>query len=374
MGTSLAVVLVLTWGVVHLGGGSQTALPHLFYLPIMTAAVRFGRRGAVLVAVAAGLLSGPLLPADTATGTPQDVASWTVRMAVFVAVGLLLGWITAHTRPGLVDSGRAAKVTVGLRRALRDGDLELHYQPLVDLETKQAVGVEALVRWVHPTKGVIGPAEFVPAAEATGMIDRIDRFVLVEATRQLARWTDAGVGALTMSVNLSAHRFRDPDLVRDTASVLEATGVEPSRVVLEVTETAIIEDVEQAATQISRLRDLGVRVAIDDFGAGQSSLSYLHQFTIDVIKIDRGFVSNVVDDARVGRLVAGMVRLVDSIGVRVVGEGISAAGQLVHMTSLGCQVGQGFYIAEPAPAAEVQQWLGRSRQRARRRSRDADGQ
>lgn len=360
--------LVLAWGVAYLAGGSHTVFPHLFYLPIMMAAVRFGPAAAGITAVTAGLLSGPLLPADVGAGTPQELGSWMTRAAMFVLVGLLLAWLTVHTRPGLLRSGRDARVAAGLLRALRAGHLQVHYQPQVDLASRRVTGLEALVRWMHPSRGLVTPAEFIPAAEATGVINAVDRFVLQEATRQLAAWSREGYDDLTIAVNLSARRFADPDLVPDTAAALEASGLDPSRLHLEVTETAIIEDVTEAARKIGDLRRLGVRIAIDDFGAGSSSLSYLHRFPVDVMKIDRGFVANVVEDARVGRLVAGMVRLFESIGVTVVGEGIANAEQYVHMTSLRCQIGQGYYIAMPGPADEIEQWLSRSRERQHRRA------
>ena len=360
--------LLLAWVVAHLAGGSHTVFPHLFYLPIMMAAVRFGTGAAGLTAVVAGLLAGPLLPADVAAGTPQDPSAWATRAAMFVLVGLLLAWLTAHTRPGLLRSGRDARVAAGLVRALRHGDLEVHYQPQVDLATRRVTGLEALVRWAHPSRGLVPPSEFIPAAEATGVVNAVDRFVIQEATHQLAAWSREGYDDLTIAVNLSARRFADPALVPDTAAALEASGLEPSRLHLEVTETAIIEDVAEAARKIGALRRLGVRIAIDDFGAGSSSLSYLHRFPVDVMKIDRGFVANVAEDARVGRLVAGMVRLFESIGVTVVGEGIANAEQYVHMTSLRCQIGQGYYIAMPGPAEEIEQWLSRSRARENRRA------
>lgn len=360
--------LVIAWAVAYLAGGSHTVFPHLFYLPIMMAAVRFGPSAAGITAVTAGLVCGPLLPADAATGAPQEPASWVTRTGMFVVVGLLLAWLTTRTRPGLLQSGRDARVAAGLMRALRAGHLQVHYQPQVDLASHRVTGLEALVRWVHPSRGLVMPAEFIPAAEATGVVSAVDRFVLQEATHQLATWSREGYDDLTIAVNLSARRFADHDLVPDTAAALEASGLDPSRLHLEVTETAIIEDVTEAARKIDDLRRLGVRIAIDDFGAGASSLSYLHRFQVDVIKIDRGFVANVVEDARVGRLVAGMVRLFESIGVTVVGEGIADAEQYVHMTSLRCQIGQGHYIAMPGPADEIGQWLQRSRERAGRRA------
>jgi len=319
---------------------------------------------AAATAVAAGVLAGPLLPADVATDTAQPASAWLTRLAVFVGVGLLLAWLTGHTRPTVLRAGHDAEVAAQIRAALRNRQIVAFYQPQVDLRTGEVVGFEALARWVHPKRGVIAPDAFVPVAERTGLIGQIDQVVLAAATRQLARWSEQGLGPLTMAVNISAQRFHDDDLAADVARALGESGARPDRVHLEITETAIIPDLGRAVDQIAALRELGVKIAIDDFGAGQSSLTYLHRFTVDIIKIDRGFVENVAGDPKVSRLVEGLLRLFDSLGVAVVAEGISAPEQHRHMRSLGCRVGQGFQFATPAPVEEVDHRLvlaGRAR-------------
>ena len=363
-GVLFALTLVLAWAASYLGGGSRTAFPHLFYIPILMAAVRLGLLGALPAAVTAGILAGPLLPADVQSGTAQEGHAWATRLVMFAVVGSVLAWITQQNRGGMLTAGQHAKTAMTLRRALRNNQMQVHYQPLLDLRTGEAVGVEALVRWVCPARGMVTPAEFIPAAEATGLINAVDRFVLGEATAQLGAWRRAGFTDLSMAVNVSASRLQDPGLVAETAAALAEADVDPCRLHLEITETAIIEDVAQASRQIERLRALGVKIALDDFGAGQSSMSYLNQFDIDIVKIDRAFVEHVADDPRVARLVAGMIRLFDSLGVTVVGEGLSTAEQYVHMAELNCEIGQGFYISRPADAAEMTAWLRGARLRA----------
>lgn len=349
----VVAALLAVWQAALAAGGSRTVVPHLFYIPIMLATVRFGWTAAILTAGAAGILSGPLLPSDVLSGAAQAPSAWLTRLSVFVLVGLLLAWLTGHTRPTLLRAGRDAEAAARIRAALRKGQITAFYQPQVDLGTGEILGLEALARWEHPKRGLVPPDEFVPVAERTGLIGEIDRAVLVQATRQLAEWTERGFGAITMAVNVSAQRFHDPELVRDVADVLHDSGIEPERIHLEITETAIIPDLSQAAEQITALRELGVKIAVDDFGAGQSSLAHLHRFSVDIIKIDRSFVEDVACDERVSRLVAGLVRLFDSVGVAVIAEGISGRAQFEHLREIGCPTGQGFHFARPRPAAEV---------------------
>jgi EAL domain-containing protein (putative c-di-GMP-specific phosphodiesterase class I) len=366
----VVAAVLLAWRVSVLAGGSSTGAPQLFYIPIVLAAVRFGYRFAMLTALACGLLAGPLLPADVATQTPQSLSVWLLRLLIFVSMAVLLAWLTSHTRPGMLRTGRDAQVAAQLRAALRTGQLEVHYQPQVALNSGEPVGVEALVRWRHPRKGLVPPDQFVPSAERTGVIADIDEYVLREAVQQLADWSARGLGELSVAVNVSARRFHDRDLLDVVRDVVSSSALDPARIHLEITETAIIDDPGGAARLIGAIRDLGVKVAIDDFGTGQSSLSYLHQFTVDIVKIDRRFVSTVVHDPKVSRLVAGLIRLFESIGVGVVCEGVEDAEQLVHMEALGGQIGQGYFFAKPAPAEETWRYLSRQSHATNRQPAD----
>ena len=352
-------MVLLAWRTSVLVGGSTTGTAQLFYIPIVLAAVRFGYRFATLTALACGLLAGPLLPADVATQTPQSLPVWLLRLLIFVFMAVLLAWLTSHTRPGMMRTGRDAQVAAQLRAALRTGQLEVHYQPQVALNSGEPVGVEALVRWRHPRKGLVPPDQFVPSAERTGVIADIDEHVLREAAQQLADWSARGLGDLSVAVNVSARRFHDTDLLDVIRDVVTSSALDPARIHLEITETAVIDDPDGAARVIAAIRELGVKVAIDDFGTGQSSLSYLHQFTVDVVKIDRQFVSMAVHDPKVSRLVAGLIRLFEAIDVSVVCEGIEDAEQFVHMSALGGQIGQGYFFAKPASAEETWRYLRR---------------
>ena len=366
--TVLVVALaVAAWQAAYLAGGSKTPLPHVFYLAIILAAVRFGFRAAVLTALLSGVLAGPLLPADTLTAAPQTAVGWLTRLGIFIAVGAFVAWITSHTRPNLLTTGRDAQAARQIRRALRAGHIHVHYQPQVDLASGQPVGVEALARWLDTIDGVRPPAEFVPAAERTGLIKDIDTIVMQQALRQLADWDRQEFPGLTMAVNVSAQWFHDPALIDTVTALLEQYDVAPDRLHIEITETSIIADSRATARQTTALRALGVKVAIDDFGAGQTSLSYLHHYGIDIVKIDRSFTANTVDDANVSRLVGGMVRLFDTMGFTVVCEGIETADQYQHVRSLGAGIGQGYYIAQPAAAEEITAWLAKRRRRAQAR-------
>ena len=352
--------LATSWLVSLLAGEERSGVRHLFYLPILIIAVRFGARSAVLTAVTAGLLAGPLLPSGAAGGDEQSTSGWVTRLVMFVVVALMVAWMTGVTRPVLLLSGGDAKISAQLRTALRRGELTVYYQPQVDLSSGEIVGVEALVRWQHPTRGLLLPAEFICAAERTGFVREIDNFVLTEAARQLATWTAAGYDRLTLAVNVSAQRFHDEALVPDIARQLEASALDPSRLHLEITETVIVSEHDSVARQLADLRHLGVRIAIDDFGVGQTSLSHLHRYTVDYVKIDRMFVSTL-DDPKVRRLVAGMIMLIDALDLVAIGEGIATEEDCLRMMALHCPIGQGFHFAEPGDSALTKLRLDRAR-------------
>jgi EAL domain-containing protein (putative c-di-GMP-specific phosphodiesterase class I) len=221
------------------------------------------------------------------------------------------------------------------------------------------VAVEALARWHHPRRGMMPPAEFIPAAERTGAVRALDQYVLREATRQARRWADAGT-PVKVSVNVSATRFAQRDLPADVAAALAESGLSPEVLQLEITESALIEDVQGASRQLAELRRLGVSVAIDDFGAGQASLGYVSRFAIDTVKLDRSLVAGLEDGPTAGRLVGGFLGLFRSLGLHVVAEGVEDASQCARLTAAGCEMLQGFYIGRPAPAAATTGLLSRS--------------
>jgi diguanylate cyclase (GGDEF)-like protein len=242
-----------------------------------------------------------------------------------------------------------------LRRAIDRGELRLVFQPTVDVATQRVIGAEALVRWDHPTRGLVEPGAFIPLAEETGLIHPLGRWVLMEACQQLAAWSVElrPHDQLSVAVNLSPHQLGDPGLVDQVAATLASTGADPGRLVLEVTESALLEDADAALEVLERLRALGVHIALDDFGTGWSSLSYLNRLPADVLKIDRSFVGRLGGDRRDRSLVAGMIDLAHALDLLVVAEGVETPSQLADLFAMGCDVAQGYYFSRPVPAAQV---------------------
>jgi EAL domain-containing protein (putative c-di-GMP-specific phosphodiesterase class I) len=241
-----------------------------------------------------------------------------------------------------------------LRRALDREELTLHYQPTIDLSDGRIVGFEALVRWRHPVRGMVSPGEFIPVAEATGLINPLGRWVLTEACRQAVRWAgESGGRPLKMAVNMSVRQFDRADLPAVVAAVLEQTGMPAAQLCLEMTESVLMTDTEDNLAQLVRLKDLGVQLAIDDFGTGYSSLAYLRRFPVDTIKIDRSFVERVGEESEESTLAETIVQLGRSLGMSTVAEGIEQAGQLAVLRRMGCELAQGFYFSRPVSAGEA---------------------
>ncbi len=245
-----------------------------------------------------------------------------------------------------------------LGRALQQDELEVHYQPLISLDSGEIVGLEALARWNHPTLGYVSPAEFIPMAEESGLIRHIGQRVLWTACGQLRAWQEglAGQASLAMSINLSARQFDHPELVDDVASALEDYGLDPATVTFELTESALM-DSDETIHKLYRLRRLGVRLAIDDFGTGYSSLSYLRRLPVDTVKIDRALVEGVATDPREWALLRAVLDLIHTLGLRSVAEGVERADQMTHLRSLGCQSAQGYYFSRPLPAPAMEALL-----------------
>ena len=243
-----------------------------------------------------------------------------------------------------------------LGSALDNRQLRLVFQPFVDLRTGEVVGAEALIRWVHPTRGEISPAEFIPVAERTGLINEIGTWVLNQAMREAVRWQSRG--DRHVSVNVSPLQLRAEGFVHDVAAALEHTGLAPAQLVLEVTETVLVDEIESASTALSALRALGVRIAIDDFGTGYCSLSYLQKFPVDVVKIDRQFVDEVDGDASRSSLAQMILQLTSSMGVTSVAEGIERPEQLAVLREFGCDVGQGYLLSHPLELDTVHRRFG----------------
>ncbi len=242
-----------------------------------------------------------------------------------------------------------------LRRALEREELVLHYQLETDLRTDRIAGVEALVRWNHPQRGLVPPAMFVPLAEETGLILPIGRWVLREACQQARAWRKHI--PLVMSVNLSARQFTEPDLVQMITDVLTESGLEPEALKLEITETTIMQENGSAVASLRALTALGVQIAIDDFGTGYSSLSYLRRFPVDTLKIDRSFIRELGSDPATAAIVEAIVGVAHTLSMDVTAEGIETADQLARARGLGCDLGQGYHIGPPVPAAAITKLL-----------------
>ena len=246
-----------------------------------------------------------------------------------------------------------------LRRGVERGEFELEYQPMVDLAGGRITGVEALIRWHHPDRGVVRPLDFIPVAEETGLILPLGRWVLREACAQAAAWTRPGAPPLVVCVNLSARQFQQPRLrlADEVASALAGSGLAPGALCLELTESAVMQDVEAAIVAMRELGRLGVELALDDFGTGYSSLSYLRRFPLGLVKIDRSFVAELTADPETESIVHALIDVCHALGATVVGEGIETETQASRLIELGCDLGQGAHFSPPLKAAELEPLL-----------------
>ncbi|MCO8164780.1 EAL domain-containing protein [Pseudomonas sp. LJDD11] len=240
-----------------------------------------------------------------------------------------------------------------LRRAIEQQELRVYYQPVHDLTTRRISGVEALVRWEHPERGMVSPGEFIPVAEQSGLIADIDDWVLRAACTQMRQWQADGVPVSFVAVNISSRQFSSGDLDLQVARVLQQTGLAPAYLELEVTESAVMSDPEQAIEQLHRLRELGLSLAIDDFGTGYSSLLRLKRMPVKKLKIDQGFVAGLPADDDDIAIVQAIIALARSMSMQVLAEGIESAEQAAFLYDSGCQLGQGYWFAKPMPAAQI---------------------
>jgi EAL domain-containing protein (putative c-di-GMP-specific phosphodiesterase class I) len=242
-----------------------------------------------------------------------------------------------------------------LQRALESGQFDLHYQPIVRLADSRVAGMEALLRWRHPERGLVVPGDFIPFAEETGLIVPIGRWVLQEACRQAKAvqrlWNEEP--PLYMCVNLSVKQLQHSDVIADVRDALADSGLDPGLLTIEITESMLIDDPEIAVVKLNELRSLGVRIAMDDFGTGYSSLSYLHSFPIDVLKIDRSFIGRMSAGDQALQIVRTIIELARVLNIDVVAEGIETSEQYHLLRQLGCRFGQGYLFARPMPAEQV---------------------
>jgi len=269
------------------------------------------------------------------------------------------GRSTCHVYDNTITESAVTRITfeTDLRRAMDKDELVLYYQPRLSISTGEILGAEALLRWRHQTLGLVPPAEFVPLAEETGLITAIGDWVLDQACKQNKHWQDVGHRAIDVAVNVSARQFRQHDLKQSVARALESSGLDPTWLVLELTESTIMSDAHAATILLQELRAMGVHLSIDDFGTGYSSLNYLKRFPIDSLKIDRSFIKEITtnpDDAAIAEAVIAMAH---SMRMWVTAEGVESLEQLELLRSLNCDEMQGYFISRPVPAEEFEELL-----------------
>jgi diguanylate cyclase (GGDEF)-like protein len=253
-----------------------------------------------------------------------------------------------------------AQLSSELRRALERDEFCLFYQPKMDLRTGGVCGAEALLRWKHPERGLVPPVQFIPVLEETGLIVPVGEWVIKRACDDMKSWTAAGIRVLPIAVNLSARQFRQPDLDVRIRALIEAAGVNPELIELEITESQLMHDPQHAIRVLRELREAGIRIALDDFGTGYSSLAYLTRFPLAALKIDRSFVADVLIDEADATIVRTIVDMAKQLGFTVVAEGVETQEQAAFLKQLGCEQAQGYLFAKPMPASELHAFLGRA--------------
>jgi diguanylate cyclase (GGDEF)-like protein/PAS domain S-box-containing protein len=240
-----------------------------------------------------------------------------------------------------------------LRYALGRNEFLLHYQPKFNLQTGKITGMEALIRWMHPERGIVLPAQFIAIAEECGLILPIGRWVLLQACKQARAWRDSGLGIVPIAVNVSAAEFEDKDFISGVRAALIATGVNPRNLELELTESVLMRDAESTVSSLHALKDMGVTFAIDDFGTGYSSFTYLRRFPVDALKLDQSFVQDITEDPGDATIVSAMISIGTSLNQRVIAEGVESYEQFMFLKSHNCAEGQGYYFSHPIAAEQA---------------------
>ena len=362
----LTNVLPVDWTIARVGGDEFTAITAHGYEPDELRVVAgtvvdaltpsftvLGREAWIGASIGAAAVGGDIDRTDL--GAVADLA---LRHAKQAGRGeVVIGDAGLRRR-----AGDAAELASEIAAALDRGEFACVYQPKVDLTTGDLIGVEALVRWHHPGRGLLLPGEFLDVAEATGLIARIDAEVLSSAVAQLAEWTElAPDRALRLSTNMSAWQLARHDVAEDVERALDRAGgrVDPDLVTIELTETLLIDDPLVVRRRLERLRSTGVHVSVDDFGAGFTSVAHLREFPISEVKIDRALTAELEEDLPAGRSVAGaVIALATALGLAVVAEGVESVGQARRLRGLGCRDAQGFLFSPPVPPEQITAWLG----------------
>lgn len=330
-------------------GGAPNTWMHLYYIPILYVAVEYGFRGAILAGTVAGLMGGLLVPVGS-SGDAQGFGSWSVRLALFVVVGIAAAWFAREQPRPLDIMLRDLWMSQLLRSAVRHGGISVHFQPLVALNDGEVIGAEALCRWEGAAPSMSSPATFIPAAERSGAIHALGKEVMRQVAVQGGEWAQQGRERFLINVNVSAVELGSETFIDCLAEAVRTAPGKHFRWCIEVTETVLVASPERARHVLERAHALGVSVALDDFGTGYSSLTYLAQFPIDVIKIDRSFVATSDVDATSRSLIAAVVQLATAVGAETIAEGIETEEQLRAVTELGCTFGQGYLLGRPQHA------------------------
>ncbi|HEY8017997.1 MAG TPA: EAL domain-containing protein [Actinomycetota bacterium] len=288
-------------------------------------------------------------------GDAPEVLMRRAEVAMYVAKSARAPFEVYAEEQDTYSTDRLALVAE-LRRAIDEGELSLFFQPKIDLERSAVIGVEALLRWQHPERGAIGPDEFVPLAEHSGLIRRLTSYVLEAATAQVEAWRAEGID-LPVAVNLSVRDLLDPGLAAEIRDLLERRDLPPDRLLLEITESSVMDQPERALATLHELAGIGVGLSVDDFGTGYSSLAYLQRLPVGELKIDRSFVMRLGTSESDAEIVRSTVELGHNLGLSIVAEGVEDEASLTFLVNAGCDVAQGFYIARPMPAGDVPAWV-----------------
>jgi diguanylate cyclase (GGDEF)-like protein len=299
--------------------------------------------------------------ADARTGGPEGAEELlrNADVAMYMAKEAGKGRYQVF-EPAMHDTAlQRLELKADLQRAVDNDEFVLHYQPVIELSTGRIEGLEALVRWQHPTRGLIAPLDFIPLAEETGLIVPLGRWVLQEACTQARRLLERYLmdPPLQMAVNLSARQLQRPEVVGEIAETLMQTQLHPGSLVLEITESVMMQDMDLSIQRLAELKELGVQLAVDDFGTGYSSLNYIRRFPVDILKVDKSFVDGVNEGGEESALTAAIIELAGILRLRPVAEGIERADQLEKLLALRCDLGQGFYFAKPLPLDAVDELL-----------------
>ncbi len=312
-----------------------------------------GRRGRIAHQVSIGVAwsSGDATDADTLVAQADR--------AMYAAKRAGKGQVKFFTASMRDDALPRPDVISDLHRAIEHGELTVHYQPIMSLADKAIVGAEALVRWNHPRRGLIAPELFIKLAEECGVIEALGRLVLEQACTHLERWRARTPGSadLSMAVNVSAVQLRSPGFLAEVQQTLTRTGLRPDRLILEITESVLVNRDHDVPQRLRDLKKLGVRIAVDDFGTGYSGLSYLHEFPVDILKIDKSFVDRIGSSKDSDELVAGVISLAHRIHLQTIAEGIETSAQASALAAMGSGLGQGFHFARPLTATQFERLL-----------------